>query len=111
MALVIARKVEVYLEFAVVAHAVHAEVLPPFPATALLAREYLFGIDDFRFVGRSDLLEHFVVAHIALADHDRDALLDDSGFFGCDRLFNSLGCHPEDFVRSYHRTDISFLYI
>ena len=86
MALVIARKVEVYLEFAVVAHAVHAEVLPPFPATALLAREYLFGIDDFRFVGRSDLLEHFVVAHIALADHDRDALLDDSGFFGCDLL-------------------------
>jgi len=48
MALVIARKVEVYLEFAVVAHAAHAEVLPPFPGNRTLGHENTLFVDSSR---------------------------------------------------------------
>ena len=73
-ALVVAPQIEIDLEVAVVAGAVHAEVLAVGSAEAGLARELLLGVDDLRLVGGGGLLDDLVVAGIALADDYRNAL-------------------------------------
>ena len=105
-ALVLAQQVEIEIEHVAVAAAHHAEVLPVAAQLVALAGELPLGVDHARLVRGGNLLEHRIVGRVRFAQHEGNALLDDTGLLGGDlrqriaqqrRMFQSdVGHHAHD---------------
>ena len=84
VALVPAQPVEIDIEHMTVAAAHHAEMLLVAAKLVSLAGELPFGIDHARFVHGGGLFEHRIVGFVRFAQHEGDALLDDTRLLGGD---------------------------